>query len=212
MTTRLAVLLASPLLLSLSGCIVVVDGQGPASFRTDFQSGRAGPPSPAEAVLEDIEGLQASAGTDVRVRSGGETRIVLDERAQERTTYAVEDGILEVTCRKPCGRGDRGVATVYVQDLSSLRASSGASIRVEDALPAAQRLSVRASSGGSLDARRIEASRAEARASSGGSVRLTVTDRLDASASSGGSVSYWGDPSVDRSTSSGGSVSRRGGA
>ena len=227
----------------LSACVIVVDGspddavQVETSFTTS--QSRAAPDEvlPAEATLEPFTKIHASSGTTVIVRQGEQHTIRLDDDARRRSSYAVEDGALEVRCRQSgsvrtyCMRGDRGTVIVTVPTLEEMRSSSGASLRIEEGVPFGasvttsassgaslsvrgeadvRSLSARSSSGASLDARGITAEEATAKASSGASLRLgTVEGRLDAKASSGASITYRGEPSGDRKASSGGSVSRR---
>ena len=238
------VLAAAPL--ALAACIVVVDAtpdDGEFGIETSFagqdREGRraeAGEVLAAEATLDPFTIVEASAGVEVIVAPGDAYTISLDDDARRRASYAVEDGTLEVTCRKRrgwggnCLRGDRGTLTVTLPRAEALRASSGAALTLREGVALGDALSLRASSGAvlraagtrvaeldarassgaSLDARGIEAERASADASSGASVRLgTIRATLDAEASSGASVSYAGTPQVDRRASSGGSVSGR---
>ena len=234
-------LAAAPL--PLAACVVVVDAapsDGDLGVDARFAGqGRteAGERLAAEARLDAFTMIEASAGVEVVLVPGDAHAISLDEDAQRRADYAVEDGTLRVTCRKRngwggnCLRGDRGTLTVTLPRAEALRASSGAVLTLREGVGLGEALSLRASSGGvlrakdkasvatldarassgaTLDARGIAVDRAEADASSGASVRLgTVRRTLDAEASSGASVSYAGTPQVERRTSSGGSVSGR---
>jgi len=207
MPTRLALPAAAAL--SLSACVIVVDagsGEVEPSYFAQL------PAPPAEATVEAFDALKASSGASVTVQPGTEYRVVLDDEAVRTGAYEVRGGMLIIECRRPCRNGMKGQATVYAPRVASLRVSSGAAIAVEEGVEAADMLSLRASSGGAIDAAALSAARVEADASSGGSIVATVRQRLDAEASSGGSISYRGDPQVSSSTSTGGSVRRSGGA
>ena len=235
-------LAAAPL--SLAACVIVVDGapsDGELGVDASFGSqsrAEAGEVLAAEAALEPFNAIEASSGTDVILTFGEAHTIRLDENAQRRAAYEVEDGTLKVTCRRRSGwsgnclRGDRGTLTVTLPRAEALRASSGAVLTLREGVVLGDELSIRASSGAvltargdlgavasvearassgaSLDARGIDADRGSADASSGASVRLgTIRSRLDAEASSGAGVTYEGSPQVERRTSSGGSVRGR---
>lgn len=169
----------------------------------------------ARAELTAFDTVQASAGTNVIVTGGDAYAVSLDERAQRNAEYAVEDGVLRITCRrkktlfgKTCagsGKTARGTLTVTAPAIDALRASSGAALTVRGDMKA-DTLSVDASSGATLNAEALVAASVEAEASSGASVRVTATDSLEARASSGGSIRYAGKPQTDMSESSGGSV------
>ena len=227
----------------LSACVIVVDGSPDDAVQVETSytasQSRTAPDEvlPAEATLEPFTNIHASSGTNVIVRRGEQHTIRLDDDARRRSTYAVEDGTLEVRCRQGgslrtyCLRGDRGTVIVTVPTLEGMRSSSGATLRIEEGFPFAasvttlassgaslsvrgeasvRRLSAQSSSGASLDAQGITADEATAKASSGASLRLGMIERrLDAKASSGASITYRGEPSGDREASSGGSVSRR---
>lgn len=202
---------------TLSACIIIVDGDEGA-LASQFSDDTASTTLAANADLDPFSAIRASAGLSVTITQGDQYQISLDERARQHGAYRVEDGVLRVSCRrkesrfgnKNCTRvrgGGRGEVTVTAPDFDSIRASSGAVVTVgSDMVVDALRLD--ASSGASIDARRIEAANVDAEASSGASVRLTATSRLNGRASSGGSVRYRGDPAVEARQSSGGGVSR----
>ncbi|MBB4659366.1 GIN domain-containing protein [Parvularcula dongshanensis] len=202
-------LAALPAAFALNACVIVVDGDGSdGNYRGSFDAESKRPAPPADAEVRAFDELHAASGATVRLRPGATYRVVLDERAVETGNYDVDDGVLKVECRKPCRNGMRGEAVVYAPTVSALQASSGADLIVEDGFDSVASLSLRASSGADLDARRLAASEVTAQASSGGAIRLTALDTLDGSASSGGDVRYWGQPRVDASESSGGDVRR----
>ena len=201
--------LAAAAALPLAACVVVVDGGG-----TDLAASYADdrPLLPSETSVEPFGEIAASAGTDVTLERADGYRLVFDGDARARTTYEVDGDTLRVTCRKVrmgrCARGDRGAVTVYAPTVAALSASSGAVLAAKGDFESVPSLTVRVSSGGTVDARAVVARRVDAKATSGGDARVAASGVLTARASSGGSIRYEGEPQAEVSTSSGGSVRR----
>lgn len=199
-----------------SACVIIIDDDEDDdytdSLRMDFAASMEGPvDAAAVAELPTFERIEAAAGTNVRVVAGSSPSIRLDKRAVERSAYAVKGDTLSITCKRPCENGgSRGNIEVTAVSLAGLKASSGASLRIEEDVPVTGTLVLHASSGGHLDARQLEAEGVTAHASSGGHLALYADDHLDATASSGGSIRYKGAPEdISINESSGGRISPR---
>ena len=178
--------------------------------------------------LTGFEGVSASAGTHVEVKTNPEfsIRAVGDPDAIERLKVELNGKTLEIG-RKPginWGRSGKLIVYVTLPDLKALSVSSGAHVNAAgvnggpfaldgssgghaEVTGKCDALAANVSSGGHLDADTLLCRTASADASSGGHMKIHVSESIDADASSGGHVEVSGGPknvNVDRS--SGGDV------
>lgn len=179
--------------------------------------------------LTGFEGIDASAGTHVEIKTNPEftIRAVGDGEAIEKLKIELDGKTLEIG-RKPSVQWGRrsGKVTVYVTlpDLKALSVSSGAHAKASGvkggpvALDASSgghsevsgvcdALAIDVSSGGHLNAEELRCRSASADASSGGHAAIFVSESLAANASSGGHIGVAGAPkNVAIDKSSGGNV------
>ncbi|NWG71199.1 MAG: DUF2807 domain-containing protein [Parvularculaceae bacterium] len=178
--------------------------------------------------LDGFEGVSASAGTRVEIKIAPDftVRAVGDSEAIDRLKIEVDGMTLEVG-RKPgvnFGRNQKVTVYVTLPNLKALSVSSGADAGAAgvaggpfaldgssgghaEVSGACDSLAANVSSGGFLNAERLECRTASADASSGGHLKLFVSESISADASSGGNIEVYGSPpNVDVDRSSGGSV------
>jgi hypothetical protein len=174
-----------------------------------------------EISVEADENIIELLITEVK---NNELKVYFDKnvnRAKARNVYLTTDDISRI--KTSSGAYVKSENTLHVTSLD-LHASSGSSIKVYvnadeiisssssgadiDLFGKTRSLSVKASSGSSIDADELEAVDAYAKASSGANIDVNISGKLTAKASSGGDIDYEGNPSsVNKDTSSGGSVS-----
>jgi hypothetical protein len=184
--------------------------------------------------LADFTKVQASTGISVKVSCGTPAHAVVTASPAsglERIKTEVENGTLSVRFRG-MGSWSGGSATVVVtapNPITSVQASSGAELKMEDCATAPNTLEAQASSGGSIkvggktavfeaqassggsiSARELVADSGQFEASSGGSINACRTRAVTAHASSGGSINASRGESIRVETSSGGSFSQSG--
>ena len=198
----------------------------------------------ARSVTEDFTAVSASEGLDVFVTQGNDfsIRVEADENVIDLIGTDIKDGKLKVHCIEQIGRATKNIyvtlpeitalnsssgadltgSSALEADKISLKATSGADLRVEviaDEIEAdctsgadirlsgkANLLYVDASSGSDIKAQEMEAKICKANASSGADIRVYVTESLTADASSGADIRYGGEASVEASKSASGSV------
>ena len=184
--------------------------------------------------LADFTRVQASTGISVKVSCGTPARAVVTASPAsglERIKTEVENGTLSVRFRG-MGSWSGGTATVVVttpNPITSVQASSGADLKVDECATAPNALEAQvssggsikiggrtayfkaeASSGGSISARELTADSGQFEASSGGSINACKARAVTAHASSGGSIAAGRGDSIRVETSSGGSFSQSG--
>jgi hypothetical protein len=139
----------------------------------------------------DFNGISVSEDIEVEVKIGAATEVTVeaDDNIIKYIETRVSGGKLRIGIEDQHNLSDVHMK-VYITtpDLSSIRASSSAEVKVLDVLTGKGRLSFHASSSGDIQAD-IDAPDVEADASSGGSISLRgKTRNYDAQASSGASI------------------------
>ncbi len=179
----------------------------------------------------DFDEVSVSAGVDANITVGGDYSIVAEGAAKdlERLEIKVRDGDLSIGRKSSSFWRRSGNITVEVSlpALSGLDVSSGAEAIAEnvdagrfdieassggyaEASGKCETLEADASSGGSVEADKLECRVVFAEASSGGSIDAYASEEADGDASSGGSITIEGDPeNRSKDTSSGGRVKFR---
>jgi len=140
-------------------------------------------------------GIKTSAGIDVELKMGDATEVILeaDDNILKYIETDVRDGILRIRFEDGLSLSSTHVkAYVTAPRITSLRASSGASIIVQDGLKLNEKLSLSVSSSGKIVAD-VDAPEIKATASSGATIELSGRTReYNADASSGASIKSGG--------------------
>lgn len=141
-------------------------------------------------ITENFNEISAANGWEVIVEKGSEVSVVLeaDENLIDAAEIYVKNNTLKIYCENNIGRAtSKKVFVTYVEDLTSIRASSGASLITNQVIKG-ENLSLNVSSGGHIRTEAIVRT-IETDVSSGGKINITgSTESLDADVSSGGSI------------------------
>lgn len=198
----------------LAGCVLVFASTGAALA--------------APRDLSGFIGVEANAGTNVRVTVGPAFSVDVSGPGAEHVVTTVVNGKLVVGTQRGFhwGRSQRAEVRVTMPRADSLSASSGADLVVTGvnggdlALDsssgadltvsgACASFTASASSGADLYAQNLRCEHGSVDASSGADARVFASGRLNVDASSGGDVTAYGNPGFgNTSMSSGGSVHR----
>lgn len=140
-------------------------------------------------VSTDFTRIEASNGLDVYITQDPQISVVVkaDENLQEIIITEVEDGVLKVYSEKNIWSAKSKKVYVNIQNLSSIKASSGSDLRSENTIQA-DMISVNASSGASVRVS-VSAKNVTTNSSSGSDIRIAgITDSHTAKASSGSAI------------------------
>ncbi len=132
----------------------------------------------------------------VTVRSGGAGRAIRYEG----------DKLVIDRCRRPCPAGHRIEVEVATPRIAGLAVADGGLIQLVGAFPAQAEVAAAVSSGGTIDMRRLGATRVTAAVVQGGGILASAGRELTAAVIDGGIVTYWGNPKVTSSVRRGGAV------
>lgn len=141
-------------------------------------------------ITQDFDGVSAGNGWDVYLEKGSVFSVVVeaDENIIDLADIYVNGNTLKIYCEHNISRAtSKKVFVTYVDNLTSIRASSGADIITKEVLKG-EDLSLHVSSGGSIKTEAIVRN-IETDVSSGGSIRISgSSEQLDADVSSGGTI------------------------
>lgn len=141
-------------------------------------------------ISQDFDGVSAGNGWDVYLEKGSEYSVVVeaDENIIDLADIYVKGNTLKIYCEHNISRASsKKVFVTYVDNLTSIRASSGADIITKEILKG-EDLSLNVSSGGSIKTEAIVRN-INTDVSSGGSIRIAgSSEQLDADVSSGGTI------------------------
>jgi hypothetical protein len=152
-------------------------------------------------TVPDLEGVQASAGSDIDVTGMAGDSLELEASSGARIDAA---GVTGDSVALEASSGARINATGISGKAISIETSSGANIEVEGSCTSA---SVEVSSGSDIDAKDLQCEDVSATASSGADTSVFASKSVVADASSGGNITVHGSPAlVDNETGSGGDV------
>lgn len=128
------------------------------------------------------------------VRSGGAGRAVRYEG----------DKLVIDRCRRPCPAGHR--IEVTAPRLAGLAVTDGGLLQLVGGFPSQAEVAAAVSSGGTIDMRRLGATRVTAAVAEGGRIFASPGRELAVAVLNGGIITYWGDPKVTSSVRSGGAA------
>jgi hypothetical protein len=184
---------AFALLLALAAAAAV----GPASAQP------ADPGMPAS-----FQSIELRGGGIVTVRHGPTRQVIVRGDNPGRPLRIEGNQLLIDRCSGNCPRGHRIEIEIVTPELSRIAVTDGGRIALEGAFPPQAALTASVSSGGTIDARPLEADRVTAAVDQGGRILARPGRELAASISDGGNVTYWGDPAVRSAVVRGGVVQR----
>lgn len=174
--------------------------------------------------IRDFERIEVFGSSDVRVRVGEATRVVVsgDDNIIDHVLTEVDGSTLEVRMENGSYRMKKPlVVTVYTPSLEALtiRGSGDAFLSGLDenelrlsvmgsgdveAEGSVERLVARVKGSGDMSLRDLRARHADVSVMGSGDISLYASDSLDASVKGSGDISYWGNP-TERSISEMGS-------
>ena len=140
-------------------------------------------------VSKDFTSIKVSQGIKVYLTTNERVSVNVeaDENIIDLIETEVHDGVLKISLSKNVWRSNKRKVYVSASTITSIRTSSGASVRLENTLKA-DRLDLRASSGSDIRGT-VRVSDLEADTSSGADIRLSGTaENFDARASSGSNI------------------------
>ena len=223
--TRLS--LASPLLLLLPACIVVVDGQ--SDWSRNLVPGSGVEASEGREFESTFERVHVDASLDVEIRVGEAQSVTVraDDNLIEWIDTSVRDGVLRIGWDSPDGSGWRpqvkprvdvtvpALTGVELEGAPELvvRGIGGSSFAVEVAGAGRLRadgkvetLKVEVAGAGDVDLFDLEATDAEVEVSGAGDVDLRASGRVRATVSGAGDVRVKGGAVIEPQVTGAGSV------
>lgn len=160
----------------------------------------------APAAAPTFRSIELRGGGTVTVRHGPERRVAVHSGGAGRAIRYEGDKLVIDRCRQPCPAGHRIKVEVIAPRLAGLAVTDGGLIHLDDGFPTQAEVAAAVSSGGTIDMRRLGATRVTAAVSQGGSIFASAGRELTAAVLDGGIVTYWGDPKVTSSVRRGGAV------
>jgi hypothetical protein len=156
----------------------------------------------------DSVGLEG--GGHVVVRYGDVQKVRLIQGSTQFTRFTVDDGhnLRIEACRGDCPRHYDLQVEIVTPQIKGLAVDGGGAIESEGNFPASHGLDLAIEGGGDIDARAMDAQRAEAAINGGGLIRVRAEGELTAAINGGGNIRYWGNPRVTQAIDGGGEVQR----
>lgn len=161
-------------------------------------------------ISENFDRIHAANGWEVILEKGDDisVRLEADENLAEAAEIYVKNNTLKIYCENNIGRAtSKKVYVTYIDNLSEIKASSGADLRSSQTLKG-ERLDIDVSSGGYIKTDAVVRN-IDTDVSSGGSVKLSgSTESLKVDVSSGGTINAQDLRAkyADASASSGGAI------
>lgn len=161
-------------------------------------------------ISENFDRIHAANGWEVILEKGDDisVRLEADENLAEAAEIYVKNNTLKIYCENNIGRAtSKKVYVTYIDNLSEIKASSGADLRSNQTLKG-ERLDIDVSSGGYIKTDAVVRN-IDTDVSSGGSVKLSgSTESLKVDVSSGGTINAQDLRAkyADASASSGGAI------
>lgn len=152
--------------------------------------------------------IELRGGGIVTVRHGPVRRVTVRSGGADRAIHPEGDKLVIDRCRRPCPGGHRIEVEIVTPQIAGLAVADGGLIQLVGGFPAQAEMAAAVSSGGTIDARPLEAAKVTAAVSQGGRILASPGRELTAAVSNGGLVTYWGDPKVTSRVSRGGGVVR----
>jgi hypothetical protein len=172
-------------------------------------------PASAQQVVPvgPFDSIELEGGGHVVVQPGDVQRVKLVQGSLAYTRFTV-DGEHKLRIRA-CDNNNNDCPHHYdlkveitTPRVDALAISGGGAIESAGNFAPARHLALAIEGGGTIDARSLDAERAEAAIDGGGVIKLRAHGELTAAIDGGGEIRYWGNPHVTQAIDGGGEIER----
>ncbi len=155
--------------------------------------------------LSSFSTIDVSDGGVVTIRPASSYSIRVIQGA-EKVDASVRGGTLRLRCKKPCRTATRRVIEVSTPRVSKASVSGGGRMTFVAGFMGQEKLTLKVSRGGTIEAFAVRAQEVDATVAGGGRINLTAERELDATVIGSGEIVYAGQPEVRETTKGGGTI------
>lgn len=157
-----------------------------------------------------FDSIELEGGGHVIVRPGDTQTVRLIQGSLDHTRFTVngERKLRIEACNSDCPHHYDLEVEITTPRIDALAISGGGAIESAGNFASARHLALAIDGGGTIDARSVDAERAEVAIDGGGLIKVRAHGELTAAVDGGGDIRYWGNPHVTQAIDGGGAVER----